>query len=993
MKKNQFTDIPLQYRPVPLWSWNDKPNKEELKRQINEMAAQGWGGFFMHARVGNLITINSPKWFEIINECVEAAYEAGIEPWLYDEDKWPSGYGGGEVTQTEEYRSRALVLLTQDEVNENDSIFTEYDYNGVHYYIAKRVSALGDQWYNGACYADLMNPNAVKKFIECAPERYKQHCGQHFGSKIPGIFTDEPNYLMNNAYSVPVLPWSEYLEEFFEKRCGYCIKEHLTELFFPINDYKKTRFDFFDSASALVLESFTKQYFNWCNENKLKLVGHFMAEDSLHYQTQWIGSVMPHYEFMHYPGIDKLGRHIDRNITVKQVASVSEQLGKERTFSEVYGCIGQQCGFKERKWIADWEAILGINFVDPHISLYSMRGERKRDHPAALSYQQPWWSDEKPFADYISRLSLAAAFGKRETKILVIHTIGSCWSVFDPRDRVPGHSTEYDEPFGHLTNRLLDENLDFHYGDETIMQNHACVRNDKFVIGECEYDAVVVPPSLTLRASTCRLLDEFSKSAPGRLIYISPFPSRIDGLQTDFPYSEDCVKCVGIEQAIDYLKELFPNRILTTDILSGKNAKRIYCCSKNDGKSRLVLFANTEKRREIQACLSIEDERTPYLLDLSDGSIHEVPFKRCDNRVEIDVTIYAAGSIAILFDNDLKDIQPALYYTNTGASIRRGKLKTQRCIISSTEMTALNVMPINRATVYVNSKCVAEDMPFPRLWKDYFYSLKDGTEFAAEYKFNIDEIPQGEVYAVIECAQNLDSITLNGSLLQPLRNRGDKEVFSEDENYIDVNFVKVPLNNLQKGENIIKISGIKINNTNGCGGHYLIDNADDYNCTELDAVYIIGDFYVMQRDHTDFWITRKDSSPNYKNITEDGYPFYAGKMIVNTSITPDTSYKHIYIRLNDVYSCDARIFINGKEICEKYMKPYIYDISDFVTDGQNDISVCIAGTLFNLLGPNWKDDVLENTYSSPQTFEEPDRYTDEYTFIPFGIGSIELMYE
>lgn len=73
---------------------------------------------------------------------------------------------------------------------------------------------------------------------------------------------------------------------------------------------------------------------------------------------------MPHYEFMHYPGVDMLGRHIERNTTIKQVASAAEQLGKERTFCEVYGCIGQQCVFTERKWIADckrfWVLILSI---------------------------------------------------------------------------------------------------------------------------------------------------------------------------------------------------------------------------------------------------------------------------------------------------------------------------------------------------------------------------------------------------------------------------------------------------------------------------------------------------------------------------------------------------------------------------------------------------------------------------------------------------------
>ncbi|NQX49655.1 hypothetical protein HQN87_30605 [Paenibacillus tritici] len=41
-----------EYRSAPLWSWNDKLEPAELKRQIEEMHAAGIGGFFMHARSG-----------------------------------------------------------------------------------------------------------------------------------------------------------------------------------------------------------------------------------------------------------------------------------------------------------------------------------------------------------------------------------------------------------------------------------------------------------------------------------------------------------------------------------------------------------------------------------------------------------------------------------------------------------------------------------------------------------------------------------------------------------------------------------------------------------------------------------------------------------------------------------------------------------------------------------------------------------------------------
>ena len=35
-------------RPVPFWSWNDKLELDELRRQIGAMQDAGMGGFFMH---------------------------------------------------------------------------------------------------------------------------------------------------------------------------------------------------------------------------------------------------------------------------------------------------------------------------------------------------------------------------------------------------------------------------------------------------------------------------------------------------------------------------------------------------------------------------------------------------------------------------------------------------------------------------------------------------------------------------------------------------------------------------------------------------------------------------------------------------------------------------------------------------------------------------------------------------------------------------------
>ena len=65
-----------------------------MEETIKMMHEQGIGGFFMHARGGLLTEYLSKEWFEVTEACVKAAERLGMNAWAYDEDGWPSGFGG-----------------------------------------------------------------------------------------------------------------------------------------------------------------------------------------------------------------------------------------------------------------------------------------------------------------------------------------------------------------------------------------------------------------------------------------------------------------------------------------------------------------------------------------------------------------------------------------------------------------------------------------------------------------------------------------------------------------------------------------------------------------------------------------------------------------------------------------------------------------------------------------------------------------------------------
>ena len=81
----------------PFWFWNDALAADEIRWQVQQMAAQGVRGFFIHPRQGLQQPYLSASFFEMVDNAISAAREHGLVVHLYDEYPYPSGIAGGEV--------------------------------------------------------------------------------------------------------------------------------------------------------------------------------------------------------------------------------------------------------------------------------------------------------------------------------------------------------------------------------------------------------------------------------------------------------------------------------------------------------------------------------------------------------------------------------------------------------------------------------------------------------------------------------------------------------------------------------------------------------------------------------------------------------------------------------------------------------------------------------------------------------------------------------
>lgn len=479
-----FKSVPNKYRPIPFWSWNEKLNTEETKKQISMMHDAGLGGFFMHARGGLQTDYMGDDWFSNVDASVEAAKKLSMDAWAYDENGWPSGFADGKVNGLgEKYQQKYLRI----ENGERQTDYTICNVAGYHLY-----------YEVNPFYVDVLDENVVAEFIKLSYEPYYEK----YKNDIKGFFTDEPQISRNG------IPWSLTLPVEYKKAYDEEIYGILPQLFFPIGNYKKSRIKFWKLITDLFSKNYMKQIYDWCTAHNLEFTGHLVLEESLEEQLTTNGACMPHYEYFTIPGMDWLGRDIKECLTHRQVTSVAQQLGKKQVLAESFALCGHNVSFEELRRIYEWQMVRGVNLLCQHLEGYSLRGIRKRDFPPAMFYQQPWWDEYRLFNDGMSRIGMLLTEGEISCDVLLIHPQTTAWSLFD-NDKNEGLS-ELNQQFLDVIKALEEKHTEFHLGDETIIERHGSVNGNSLMIGNTKYSKVIILPDTVLLEDTKKLLDEYN---------------------------------------------------------------------------------------------------------------------------------------------------------------------------------------------------------------------------------------------------------------------------------------------------------------------------------------------------------------------------------------------------------------------------------------------------------------------------------------------------
>ena len=964
-----FKNPGSEYRSKPFWAWNSVLDEKELHRQIEIFKEMGFGGFHMHSRVGLATEYMGNDFMNLISSCVKKAKEEEMLACLYDEYRWPSGFCGGKVSSHKEFARRSLLFTSgkreKDVLEKEEAIKKGLDYfiacfdislNSDGYLekyrkIGEDEEAEGQKWYVYSycerpspwfcfqAYADLMNKKAMDFFIECTYEKYKEIVGDEFGKTVPDIFTDEPcpapcgRKEKSDDLNDTLVPWTIDFDDTFYKKYKYHIVDYLPEIIWEIKDgYSFKRYCYHSHIAERFAEAFSDNIGSWCEKNNIALTGHFNGEDSLTSQINIAGiDVMRGYRAFQYPGIDVLCDYYQNVMALKQLQSAAHQYGRNHVMAELYGVTGWDYSFKGHKRQGDNLAVLGITERVHHLSWFSMKGNAKRDYPATINYQSPWYKEYSVIEDHFARLNTVLMRGKPVCDVGIIHNIESMWLTYGPIDLTKKTNMDLEGNIINMPNKLMLNNIDFEYICESTLPETYCETKENFKVGEMEYKTVIVPACLTLRKTTVDCLEKFSRNG-GHIIFMGDCPEYIDGKKSGY-----AAELYNKSEKCEINFECLKNAVIGRKTVSIKNYKNettghfIYNL-RRDNDEYYLFIANAEKNTEYipygdEKChhtVEIKGEFYPEILNTFTGENEKVPFEIKNGYTFITYDFYEATSLLLnlkpysgepsieakkLIIGEEIPLCGSLTYDTEEENVC--VLDTARWRIGGEEMHEKE--ELLRLNAIVKKKFDIPEANHATLYIAAAKKAEHSVELEFEFNSEID------IDKLCFASEELLSISVNG-----------KEYDIEADGYfVDKAILKHPIGNIVKGKNKIRA----------------VMPVSEY--LTLEWCYLLGDFDV-KIDKTELTLTKKSDAISFGNIVPQGKPFYSGNITYNTNFTLQND-ASILVTIKKFRGYLVKVFIDGVDRGIIAFDPYNLKI-DNLNKGEHTVSFKLFGTRNNTFG-------------------------------------------
>jgi len=603
----------------------------------------------------------------------------------------------------------------------------------------------------------------------------------------------------------------------------------------------------------------------------------------------------------------------------------------------------------------------------------TLEGARKRDHPQSFSYHEPWWKNYYVLGDYFARLSLALSSGKQNNRILVFEPTSTAWSYFSPTN--PHEKFSKIGPlFQNFIFQLEKYQIEYDLASENIVKDIGSIKENKFIVGERVYDVIILPAGMeNLDKSTYELLKTYLEKG-GEVLSFNNVPSYIDGTESDE------LKSIVEKYSSQWVNAESLSEKKTLDILGSKkiqfvnpeniNGKLFH--HRRDLDDGQILFLVNTSMDEWSAGSFLIKGKSVNELDLTSGELKPFAGKIKDGLLEISFDLPPSGSLLLSIGNNSKEKID---------SKETGEVK----IIASLEEMKIsnktpNVLTIDYCDLKLGNK-VEKDIYFfnaaNKIFKHHGFdsnpwvsavqyktsiidrnNFADDSGFEASYSFVVDEgVNRQSIRAVIEHPE-LWQIQINGKIVEY-----DPSTYWLDRKY---GVYKIG-ENVNIGTNEIKM---------------IASPMTVY--SELEPIYIVGDFGLEPQDKG--WKLVTEKPLKLGSWRDQGLPFYSDAVSYTKSYVIDLKDKRYIVKLPNWLGSVAEVKVNNKSAGIIAWPPYELDITDQMKDVENKITIDVAGTLKNLLGPHHIGVVRGTAW--PASFEAANENMpsgNDYDLIDYGL--------
>lgn len=1010
-----FRHPPQEYRGAPFWSWNTTLQEAVVRQHIAQFAEMGMGGFHIHVRTGLTTPYLGKTFMQMVRVSINEATRLGLRAWLYDEDRWPSGFAGGLVTRDPHMRAKHLLFTTtpyggittapetisnaKANRTENGILLARYlvhldDAGYLHGYhrlandatqsadtggriwYAYLETAMPSPWWNDQTYVDTLDPDAIARFIAITHDAYAATVGEAFGTVIPAIFTDEPQFTHKVAFQRATdtndvfIPWTTTFVDSYHIAYGADVLDTLPEIFWELSVGATSvhRYRYHDHVCERFTTAFADQLGHWCSTHNLRLTGHMMEEPTLTSQTSALGEAMRAYRSFHVPGMDLLMDKTEYT-TAKQVQSAAHQYGREGVLSELYGVTNWDFPFAGHKAQGDWQAALGVTVRVPHLAWMAMGGEAKRDYPASIFTQSPWWREYPRIEDHFARLNLALTRGERQVRVGVLHPIESFWLCFGPINQTSYERDDREHAFADLTAWLLFGLIDFDFIAESLLPALCpIVRDGHLVVGHATYDVVIVPGMRTIRSTTLDRLEAFQAQG-GHLLFLGEIPSLVDAQPSDraqqlalhshtLPFARSML-----------LDALETQRDIALNQHDGRPAETVVYQFRRDGPDGYLFLCHTDRQQRLpQTTIRLRGHWQVLQLDTLTGEQQKRSAIVRQGWTEIDWDAEAMESL-------LLRVTPGEPVSSSPSETTWRPVDTVDDPVPFTASEP-NVLLLDRAEWRINGGDWQREEEILRIdnrIRQHLGLPQRGEAFAQPWS----SVPSDQVLAQVELRIILHTVVQVHAPRLVLEEAHamtislhDRVVSQEPTGwFVDPALTTLSLPDLDPGKHILHLS------------------IPFRQHTQLEWLYLLGQFGVTLAGRHAL-ITPIPSTLAWGDWTTQGLPFYGGNVTYHTHVLTPAGV--IALHTPHVQAPIVRVQFDGVEHGAIFVPPFTHTLGP-VNDGWHTLDLTAYGHRFNTFGAVHNADPQWQWWGPDAWRTTGDAWTDGYRLRPMGILSAPLI--